>query len=149
MICLNWFSFLIVSGYLVDNMDSNGQTEPLLEAKLELREPDLYYVPSLEPDDPDGLDQLILALLNDVIGMAALVPRLKKDTVGYTEELEEDPDIKGMKNEVMSNVITAVEEATEFCSNFEGTREKESSPSSSLYPSSSYFIRIRLSLVRR
>lgn len=101
-------------------MDSNEETEPLLEAKLELREPDLYYVPSLEPDDPDGLDQLILALLNDIIGMAALVPRLKRDAIGYSKELEEDPDIKGMKNEIMNNVSTAVEEATEFCSNFEG-----------------------------
>lgn len=101
-------------------MELNEETESLLEAKLELREPDLYYVPSLEPDDPDGLDQLILALLNDIIGMAALVPRLKKDSIGYSEELEEDPDIKGMKNEIMSNVVTAVDEATEFCSNFEG-----------------------------
>ena len=115
-----YFSLLIVPGYLVDNMDSNEETEPLLEAKLELREPDLYYVPSLEPDDPDGLDQLILALLNDIIGMAALVPRLKRDAIGYSKELEEDPDIKGMKNEIMNNVSTAVEEATEFCSNFEG-----------------------------
>ena len=105
-------------------MESNEETEPLLEAKLELREPDLYYVPSLEPDDPDGLDQLILALLNDIIGMAALVPRLKKDSVGYSEELEEDTDIKGMKNEIMSNVVTAVDEATEFCSNFEGRTQK-------------------------
>lgn len=102
-------------------MDSIGQCEPLLEAKLELREPDLYYIPSLEPDDPDGLDQLTLLLLNDIIGMAALVNRLKKDSVGYAEELEEDPDIKGMKNEILCNVATAVEDATEFCSNFEGT----------------------------
>lgn len=101
-------------------MDSVGRNEPLLEAKLELREPDLYYVPSLEPDDPDGLDQSILLLLNDIIGMAALVPRLKKDSVGYAEELEEDSDIKGMKNEILNIVGTAVEDATEFCSNFEG-----------------------------
>ncbi|XP_033341681.2 dynein heavy chain at 93AB [Megalopta genalis] len=107
-------------GYLVENMDSVGQGEPLLEAKLELREPDLYYVPSLEPDDPDGLDQLILRLLDDIIGMAALLPRLKEDAAGYTEELEEDSDIKGMKNEILNNVATAVEDATEFCSNFEG-----------------------------
>ncbi|KOC63714.1 Dynein beta chain, ciliary [Habropoda laboriosa] len=107
-------------GYLVENMDSNGRTEPLFEAKLELREPDLYYVPSLEPEDPENLDQLILALLNDIIGMAALVPRLKQDSAGYSEELEEDPDIRGMKNEIMGNVGRAVEEATEFCNNFEG-----------------------------
>lgn len=102
-------------------MDPIGQCEPLLEAKLELREPDLYYMPSLEPEDPDGLDQLILGLLNDITGMSALVPRLKSDFVGYVEELAADDDIKGMKDEILTSVATAVEEATDFCSNFEGT----------------------------
>lgn len=120
-------------GYLVENMDPNGHTEPLLEAKLELREPDLYYIPSLEPDDPDGLDQLILALLNDIIGMAALVPRIKKNSTGYAEELEDDPDIKGMKNDIMNNVANAIEEATEFCSNFEGDPKDESSKCSTFF----------------
>ncbi|KAL6263152.1 hypothetical protein P5V15_005953 [Pogonomyrmex californicus] len=107
-------------GYLAESMDPIGQCEPLLEAKLELRDPDLYYIPSLEPDDPDGLDQLILGLLNDITGMAALVPRLKCDSVGYAEELACDVDIKGMKDEILTSVATAVEEATDFCSNFEG-----------------------------
>lgn len=101
-------------------MDPIGQCEPLLEAKLELREPDLYYMPSLEPEDPDGLDQLILSLLNDITNMAALVPRLKTDSIGYAEELASDVDMKGMKDEILANVTTAVEEATDFCSNFEG-----------------------------
>jgi len=101
-------------------MDPIGQCEPLLEAKLELREPDLYYIPSLEPEDPDGLDQLILGLLNDIIGMAALIPRLKSDSIGYAEELASDVDMKGMKDEILTSVATAVEEATDFCGNFEG-----------------------------
>ncbi|XP_024875279.1 dynein beta chain, ciliary [Temnothorax curvispinosus] len=107
-------------GYLAESMDPIGQCEPLLEAKLELREPDLYYMPSLEPEDPDGLDQLILGLLNDITGMAGLVPRLKNDSVGYAEELASDADMKGMKDEILTSVATAVEEATDFCSNFEG-----------------------------
>lgn len=102
-------------------MDPIGQCESLLEAKLELREPDLYYVPSLESDDPDGLDQLILGLLNDIIGMAALISRLRCDSVGYAEELARDADIKGMKDEILTSVAAAVQEATDFCSNFEGT----------------------------
>lgn len=112
--------FLSCLGYLAESMDPIGQCEPLLEAKLELREPDLYYMPSLEPEDPDGLDQLILGVLNDINGMAALISRLKNDSVGYAEELECDADIKGMKDEILTSVATAVEEATDFCSNFEG-----------------------------
>lgn len=101
-------------------MDPVGECEPLLEAKLELREPDLYYVPSLEPDDPDGLDQLILGVLNDITGMAGLISRLKSNSIGYAEELSCDADIKGMKDEILTSVATAVEEATDFCGNFEG-----------------------------
>ena len=105
--------------YLVENMDPLGQKEPLLEACLELREPDLYYVPSLEQDDPDGLDQLVSGLLTDIIGMAALVPRLKEGK-GYADELEEDEDIKAMKAEILVGVNRAIEEATDFCGVFEG-----------------------------
>lgn len=109
-------------GYLAESMDPIGHCEALLEAKLELREPDLYYIPSLEPEDPDGLDQLVVGLLNDITGMAALIPRLKKDSMGYAEELSDDADIKGMKDEILTCVSTAVEEATDFCSNFEGVK---------------------------
>ncbi|XP_012283270.1 dynein beta chain, ciliary [Orussus abietinus] len=107
-------------GYLAENMDPAGLQSPLLEAKLELREPDLYFVPSLEPEDPDGLDQLMKGLLDDVIGMAGLINRLNASSEGYTVELEHDEDIAGMKSEILSGVSKAVEEATDFCGIFEG-----------------------------
>lgn len=106
--------------YLTENMDPTSQNEPLLEARLELREPDIYYVPSLEPDDPDGLDQLVASLLNDIINMATLVPRLKTNMEGYAEELEKDDDICAMKTEILSSVTRAVEDAIDFCGIFEG-----------------------------
>lgn len=107
-------------GYLVENMDQTIHNAPLLEAKLELREPDIYYVPSLEPEDPDGLDQLIMGLLEDIIGIATLVPRIKTDEESYREELEKDEDICAMKNEIIVAVNKAVEEASDFCEIFEG-----------------------------
>lgn len=106
--------------YLSENMDPATQSEPLLEAKLELREPDLYFEPTLDPDDPDGLEQLIVGLLKDIIDMAGLVERLKSDAVGYVVELEQDDDIKAMKNEILNGVTRAIDEATEFCGIFEG-----------------------------
>ena len=107
-------------GYLAENMDPTGQSEPLLEAQLELREPDLFFVPSLEPDDPDGLEQLVSSLLSDITGMAKLVPRLKQDLPSYAEEIENDEDICGMKNEILTAVNKAIDEATDFCGVFEG-----------------------------
>ena len=106
--------------YLAENMDAASQNEPLFEAHLELREPDLYYVPSLEPDDPNGLDKLVIGLLNDILGMATLIPRLKMKTEGYAEELEKDEDICAMKNEILTAVTKAIDEATDFCGIFEG-----------------------------
>lgn len=106
--------------YLAESMDPTNQCEPLLEASLELREPDLYFIPSLEPDDPDGLDQLLAGLLVEIIGMAKLITRLKADTESYEEELEKDEDICAMKNEILTSVTKAVEEATDFCNIFEG-----------------------------
>lgn len=106
--------------YLVENMDPISQREPLFEASLELREPDLYYVPSLEPEDPDGLDRLVTGLLTDIMGMATLVPRLKNGQP-YADELEDDEDIKGMKEEILFGVNRAIEEAMDFCGVFEGT----------------------------
>ncbi|XP_063983406.1 dynein beta chain, ciliary [Diachasmimorpha longicaudata] len=106
--------------YLSENMDPAMHNEPLLEAKLELREPDLYFEPTLDPDDPEGLEQLIAGLLKDIIRMAALVERLKSDGDGYAVELEQDDDIKAMKSEILAGVTRAIDEATEFCGIFEG-----------------------------
>ncbi|XP_034940720.1 dynein beta chain, ciliary [Chelonus insularis] len=106
--------------YLSENMDPVGQREALFEAKLELREPDLYYEPSLEPDDPEGLEQLIVGLLNDIMNMASLIPRLRSDVEGYRVDIEQDADITAMKNEILSGVGKAIDEATEFCGIFEG-----------------------------
>lgn len=106
--------------YLAENMNPEGLKEPLLEAQLELREPDLYYVPSLEQDDPDGLEQLVAGMLNDILGMAALIPRIHSTSPGYSEELEKDEDILAMKSEITQSVAKAVEEATDFCEVFEG-----------------------------
>lgn len=108
--------------YLSENMDPTTQSESLLEAKLELREPDLYYEPSLDSDDSDGLEQLVIGILNDIMNMVTLFPRLKSDAIGYGPELEQDDDIKAMKNEILSGVIKAIDEATEFCGIFEGNK---------------------------
>ena len=106
--------------YFVENMDIANQNYPLLEARLELREPDIFYVPSLDPDDPDGLEQLINDLLQDIIGIAQLVERVKKNNEPYKEEIEKDEDICAMKNEILLALHKAIDEATEFCEIFEG-----------------------------
>ena len=57
--------------YLLDNCEPRVNQFPLLEARLELREPNLVISPS-----PEELLSLAEALVNDVLHISTLVPRL-------------------------------------------------------------------------
>lgn len=108
--------------YLAENMDPHNDKEPLFKAKLELKEPDLHFYPSLEPEDESGLDKLIKGLIRDTIGLAQIIPRLKCDLTDYSKELESDEDIKAMVEEIQSGVNNAIAEASDFCETFEGNK---------------------------
>lgn len=58
--------------------------------------------------------------LSDILKMASLIPRLRKDvTETYDELIQNDHDVKEMKVEILLSVDKAVEEATQFCGDFE------------------------------
>lgn len=41
-------------GYVAEQMDPSNNYAPLFESRLELLEPNLIFVPSLDPNDPKG-----------------------------------------------------------------------------------------------
>nr|CAD7405001.1 unnamed protein product [Timema poppensis] len=155
-------------GYLTENIDPASGLAPLFEAQLELRDPDLVYVPSVDPDDPDGFISLVKGLTSDIIGMADLVPRVSsvKSDDGYKYssalpfrrvsqknggasdpitwnyclfgitlapscpylrvripklmvDMENNEDIREMKNEILEAVQRVIEEANDFSKGFE------------------------------
>jgi dynein heavy chain len=57
-------------------MDPSNGLAPLFEARLELHEPDLVFVPSLDPDEPDCFASVVEGLITDIIKMASLIPRI-------------------------------------------------------------------------
>jgi dynein heavy chain len=57
-------------------MDPNNGFAPLFKAQLELREPDLVFVPSLDLNAPDCFASMVEGLINDIIKMAGLIPRI-------------------------------------------------------------------------
>lgn len=57
--------------YLLDNCEPRVNQFPLLEARLELREPNLVISPS-----PEELVNLAESLVNDIVHISTLVPRL-------------------------------------------------------------------------
>jgi dynein heavy chain, axonemal len=58
--------------------------------------------------------------LSDIIVMSSLIPRLDNDAEQTYEELvSNEPDIKEMKQEILLSVEKALEEASQFCRDFE------------------------------
>nr|CAD7593189.1 unnamed protein product [Timema genevievae] len=108
-------------GYLTENIDPASGLAPLFEAQLELHDPDLVYVPSVDPEDPDGFISLVKGLTSDIIGMADLVPRVSsvKSDAGYKVDMENNEDIREMKNEILEAVQRVIEEANDFSKGFE------------------------------
>lgn len=72
---LNIFSFISL-GYLAEHMDPSNNMAPLFEVQLELREPDLIFVPSLDLEKPDGFIKTVEELISDILSMAKLIPRI-------------------------------------------------------------------------
>lgn len=107
-------------GYVADQMDPTNNYAPLFESRLELLEPDLIFVPSLDPDDPKGFNHLLAELIDDITKMSSLVVRLKTDSEQtYEEIITNNKDIKDMKLEILEGVDKVVQEAAEFCRGFE------------------------------
>jgi dynein heavy chain len=57
-------------------MDPNNGYAPLFQAQLELHEPDLVFVPSLDLGASDCFASMVEGLINDIIKMASLIPRI-------------------------------------------------------------------------
>lgn len=66
-------------------MDPNNGLAPLFEAQLELREPDLVFIPSLDPAAPGCFASVVGGLINDIVKMASLIPciALSHETASY------------------------------------------------------------------
>ncbi|KAK6645275.1 hypothetical protein RUM43_001551 [Polyplax serrata] len=109
-------------GYLAENMDSTKSLAPLFEVQLELLEPDIVFVPSLEPDSSNGFITMVEGLITDILSMATLIPRIASETedqTDYVADIEKNEDMVEMKREIIEGVNTIMEEATEFASKFE------------------------------
>lgn len=107
-------------GYIAEQMDPANNYAPLFESRLELLEPILVFVPSLDPNDPKGFNNLLIVLIDDITKMSSLIVRLKSDSQEtYLEIIEKNSDMRDMKLEILDGVDKVVQEAAEFCRGFE------------------------------
>lgn len=106
--------------YIAEQMDTTNNYAPLFESRLELHEPHMIFVPSLDQDDPSGFINLLTVLIDDINKMPSLVVRLLNNTdESYMNKIEKNHDISDMKIEILDGVDRVVQEAAEFCRDFE------------------------------
>ncbi|XP_049855418.1 dynein beta chain, ciliary-like [Schistocerca gregaria] len=107
--------------FLMDEMDEKRKRPPLFEVSLELQEPDLVFVPSLDVNDPKSFYSLIQSIINDITYMATIIPRVAPNPgqIDYKEEMESNADLIEMKEETLTRVQQVIEQAISYCENFE------------------------------
>ncbi|XP_068082615.1 dynein beta chain, ciliary-like [Anabrus simplex] len=103
--------------YIVENM---SEMPPLFVVNMELHEPKVVYVPSLNRGHPQGFIHLVDSMINDIIAMASLIPRvsLTKVAVNYETEMKNHHDIVNMKREILDEVQLVTRDAIDFSIQF-------------------------------
>ncbi|NWU53608.1 DYH17 protein, partial [Dromas ardeola] len=103
---------------LLNNMAPDADVAPLFEVRMELRDGRVQYQPSLEATDNDSFMGLVENLLSDTFAAAACMPRLLEGKLSYKTTLEEQVDLSGMREEVVSLVVSAMAEGEEYSASF-------------------------------
>lgn len=113
------FTVGISIGYLAENMEGTNNLSPLFESRLELIDPELVFVPSLNPKDPEGFNVILNLLVTDILQMSGIIPRLIPNSESTFESLiTNHPDIKEMQTEILKGVDNVIKEAADYCKNF-------------------------------
>lgn len=107
-------------GYIVEQMYPLNNLAPLFESRLELVDPSLVFVPSLDPNDPDGFNNLLTQLIDDIMKMSFLFKSLRtSERDNYMAAVVANADVNDMKCEILEGVEKVVEDAADFCRDFE------------------------------
>ncbi|XP_075225795.1 dynein beta chain, ciliary-like [Lycorma delicatula] len=110
-------------GFFVENMLPDKNNAPLFCVNLELMEPEIVFTPSLdfETNDPKAFINIFHNLIDLIINMAELVPKISKreNSLDYKIHVLKNADVDDMKTETSARVNLAMHEAIEYCSAFE------------------------------
>ncbi|XP_018327462.1 dynein beta chain, ciliary [Agrilus planipennis] len=106
-------------GYINEHMDPTNKLPPLFAAQLVLAEPNIVFSPSLDPNRTDSLQVLVVDLIQKIINMSLYVPQFSKSHgKSYTIQIEENDDIREIKQSILESVDHVINEVFEFCSRF-------------------------------
>ncbi|XP_050527559.1 dynein beta chain, ciliary isoform X2 [Daktulosphaira vitifoliae] len=107
--------------YIVENMIPEITTFPLFEATLELQDPDLMFIPSLDPSEVGNFKSMIQEIINEIVGLTQHMPRILNlsNSINYFDEMTLNQDIHEMKEDIINAVSRVIEKANNYCLNFE------------------------------
>lgn len=86
-------------------MNPKNKLAPLFEAQLELLDPDMVFVPSLEPNDDNSFTKLLNSIINDILKVSSLVERIdKQKTESYEQQIVNNEEVIEMKEEILAGI---------------------------------------------
>lgn len=86
-------------------MNPKNKLAPLFEAQLELLDPDMVFVPSLDPNEEKGFTALLKGIINDIVNMSTLIDRIDKQKADtYEQQIVSSEDVMEMKDEILAGI---------------------------------------------
>lgn len=104
------FSF----GVIYSEME--GFKAPLFEVALELQDPFIRFKPSLDEEDESCFYRLMQSLIEDIITMAEMIPRVApgSDSIHYRIIIDSNEDVTDMVKEILFRVKQGTEKAIQY-----------------------------------
>ncbi|XP_063821324.1 dynein beta chain, ciliary-like [Ostrinia nubilalis] len=92
-------------GYISEHMNPKHNLAPLLNAQLELLDPEMVLDPTLDVNDEKGLMAILKGIIEDILKMSTLIERIdvSKET-SYEHEILNNSVIIEIKNEIINEV---------------------------------------------
>ena len=103
-------------GYILDETDVNQKPRPLFATRLELSQPDIVFQPSLDRDIVNNFLDQAISLVDEVMGMGALVPRIsiqKNAGLDYMETVKKHPELRRLRDDYITRLEKVIKKAKE------------------------------------
>ena len=109
---------------LIYIMNESGDVVPVLplfELSLELHDPMINFVPSIDLTDEDNFVEDMTALIEDIFKMGEVMKRIdpEREEPDYFKDVKSDPTLAKMTEEILSRVMLMREDAYEYLKEFD------------------------------
>ncbi|KAI5643131.1 dynein heavy chain and region d6 of dynein motor domain-containing protein [Phthorimaea operculella] len=105
--------------YEAQTNEGSGPKVPFMLVTAELRDPDIYFSPSLELEDPDGLYDTFTEMMKDMFLQATLFPRIDPKVVpikSYEDDIAEETELIDLYHDLRSRVENAIKNVIDYAS---------------------------------